>query len=61
MILSNEGRENYSWAKIKNLLRSVLLMPPIGFISAELQSYLVRYPHKVSSKFPDAKTNKNPC
>lgn len=36
-------------------------MDPIGFISAELQSYLVKYPLRPSSKLADPTTNKNPC
>lgn len=31
-----------------NDLRSVLEMPPIGFTSAEEQSYLVKYPRRLS-------------
>ena len=32
-------------------------MLPIGFKSAELQSYFVKYPLKDSSKFADPNTN----
>lgn len=35
------GREKFVEAHRINLLRSVFEIPPIGFMSAELQSYLM--------------------
>jgi hypothetical protein len=44
----------------KKDFKSDLLIPPIGLMSAALQSYFVRYPLNPSAIFEELRTNKNP-
>lgn len=50
-----------SFAKCKNFFRSDLEKPPMGLMSAELQSYLVMYPRRASSTLADPSTRRPPC
>jgi hypothetical protein len=46
---SNNGILNSLLAQRMKRFRSVLLTPPMGFMSADEQSYFVRYPRRDSS------------
>jgi hypothetical protein len=50
----------YEKFHIKNAFISFLEIDPIGLISAEEQSYFVKYPLNPSSKFEEPNTNKKP-
>ncbi|KAH3687281.1 hypothetical protein WICPIJ_001743 [Wickerhamomyces pijperi] len=54
------GKSNWSAAYLMNFFKSVLEIPPIGFKSAEEQSYLVKYPRRHSSTLADPSTNNPP-
>jgi len=44
----------------KKRFKSIFEKLPMGFKSALLQSYFVKYPRRPSSRFADPNTNKNP-
>mmetsp|Transcript_4571 Transcript_4571/g.16940 ORF Transcript_4571/g.16940 Transcript_4571/m.16940 type:complete len:237 (+) Transcript_4571:2659-3369(+) len=58
--LASVGNPRFCAPQRRNDRRSALLIPPMGLISAEEQSYLVMYPRRPSSTFALPSTRKKP-